>query len=784
MTWREMGMGLGGFVVSIMVVLAGARFAYAQSDTVAINIPAQELSTALTALAEQTQVQLLYASELARGLTTKGVSGTVTLDEAVRQLLEGTGLQHTFTDAKTVTLQKAPVSAAAGHGEPASGSEPLAERKPIKLPEVKITADWLGVPTPEVAKKHPGARTVITNRELTESGARTVEDALRKVPGVRVFDETGTGVLPNIGVRGLSPLRSEQVLVLVDGIPITLAPYGQTGLSLFPLTLNTVESIDVARGGVAVHYGPNNVGGVINFVTKQIPRTPTVTAKETLSVAGTGRMLTDSYVRAGGFVSDKLGLQVQANVINGDSVRAHSQTSVNNVTFDANWFVTNNADIKAGLQYYETQNDLPGALTPQSYARDRNQSTRPLDRFNGDTLRGHFNYNYHFGNGAEFSWTNFSHRSNRQFFFGNATNADTVSTLKQSSPRNFLVYGSEPRFTFTLARGIKQKIAVGARYMREEVDFLVDARNLATGAYTVSRNYRFENHAVAAYLSDTFTLLDGKLKITPGIRMEQINLDFRNNLTGAQTRNPTTDWLPGLDLGYQASDAVFLFANFHESLRSAQFTQIAFSGGLDAERAKNYEAGIRLNPTKQIDTSFTVFRFDFDNKLEFVSQAAAFRNLGKAYHQGGEVELAWRPEQIRGLEFKIAYAYVDTKQLSGTTQGKELPLAPHHQLNPQVNYRDGNWNWNLNGLYQSAAFSDGANTVNENASGSIGKIPSYSIWNTQVTHDFRWSGAKMKAGLALNNMFNEEYYLRGIDFSQGRMPGLGRTVLLTLQMDL
>ena len=47
--------------------------------------------------------------------------------------------------------------------------------------EVTVSADWLGSPTPTAAKKHPGARTVITNAELSQSGARTLEDALRTV---------------------------------------------------------------------------------------------------------------------------------------------------------------------------------------------------------------------------------------------------------------------------------------------------------------------------------------------------------------------------------------------------------------------------------------------------------------------------------------------------------------------------------------------------------------------------------------------------------------------------
>ncbi|AAZ96675.1 TonB-dependent siderophore receptor [Thiobacillus denitrificans ATCC 25259] len=653
-----------------------------------------------------------------------------------------------------------------------------------QLEAVSVSADWLGAATPEAAKKHPGARTVVTEQELAESGARTVEDALRTVPGVRVLDESGTGILPNIGVRGLSPLRSEQVLVLVDGMPITLAPYGQTGLSLFPLTLNAVEAIDVARGGVAVHYGPNNVGGVINFVTKRIPRKPAFTAKETLSIASSGNLLSDTYLRAGGFVSERLGLQAQANLIEGEAERDHSSTSVQNLMLDADWFLTDSANLRAGLQYYKTENDMPGALTPASYEADREQSTRPLDRFDGDTLRGHVTYSQAFANGAELSWANFAHRSNRQFFFGNSSNADTPSTNEMSSPREFWVYGSEPRLTFDIDAGVKQKISLGARYLREEVDYVVDSRTLATNAYAVTRDWRFENDAVAAYLSDTFFLLDDRLKVTPGVRHETVDLYYRNNLTGAETRDTTKDWLPGIDIGYQASDAVFLFANYHKSLRPVQFTQITFGGDLDAERAENYEAGIRVAPTANVDTSLTAFRFDFDNKLEFVSQAVGFRNLGEARHQGVEAEVAWRPAAVRGLELKTAYTYVDTEQRSGQFEGNELPLAPHHQLNLQGNYRSGDWNWNLNGLYQSASFSDGANTVDENATGSVGRIPAYSVWNAQVTRDFRWNGTKMKAALALNNLFDRDYYFRGVDFSQGRMPAPGRAALLTLQMDM
>lgn len=655
---------------------------------------------------------------------------------------------------------------------------------PATLPAITVTSDWLGAPTAASARTHPGARSIVDEKALTESGARSLEDALRQVPGVTVTDESGTGILPNIGVRGLNPLRSEQVLLLQDGIPMTLAPYGQTGASLFPLTLQAVQAVDVARGGVAVHYGPNNVGGVVNFITRRIPARPAASASETVTVSRTGRVLADSHLRAGGFLNDRLGLQVQANVIDGEGERAHSDTSVQNLMLDAEWFPTDRSELRAGLQRYVTRNELPGALTPRAYAQDRTQSTRPLDRFDGDTTRAHLTYRHGFGNGTELAWRNFGHRSTRVFEFGNATNADTASTLRQTSPRDFVVYGTEPSLSVAIGGAVPQKIMVGARYLREEVDYKVDSRNLATGAFSVTRDWRFENDAHAAYVSDTFSLLDEKLKVTPGVRYEQVRLFYRNNATGAQTRDTTRDWLPGLDIGYQATPAVFVFANAHRSLRPVQFTQITFGGDLAAERAKNYEAGVRWAATPALDLSATAFRFSFDNKLEFVNATTGFRNLGQARHQGAELEAKWRPQAVRGLELGGAYTHVDTEQLSGAFRGNELPHAPRHQFALATTYRAAGWTWSLNGHYQSAMYSDGANTEAENASGSVGRIPSCWLWNAHVGYAFAWSGTKMKAGLGINNLFDRDYYFRGVDYSQGRMPQPGRAVMATLQVEL
>ena len=187
-----------------------------------------------------------------------------------------------------------PISVAALISAPAMAQGPTsdADDTQFALPAVTVTGDWLGAPTEESEKTYTGSRTVVDSEELHERGALNLEDALRATPGVLVLDETGTGILPNIGVRGLNPLRSERLQILTDGYPIAIGPYSNVGVSLFPVTLPSLEAVDVVRGGATVHYGPNNVGGVVNFVTRPIPAETSQTLRERVTIAEeTGNIL-------------------------------------------------------------------------------------------------------------------------------------------------------------------------------------------------------------------------------------------------------------------------------------------------------------------------------------------------------------------------------------------------------------------------------------------------------------------------------------------------------------
>lgn len=656
-----------------------------------------------------------------------------------------------------------------------------------QLDALIVQSDWLGETNEESVKTYPGSREVLTSEELHERGALNLEDALRGVNGVQVLDETGTGILPNIGIRGLNPLRSSRLQMLVDGYPVAIGPYTNVGVSLFPVTLPSIEAIDIVRGGAAVHYGPNNVGGVLNMVTKPISRDLQQTIRERITIAeDTGNAYYDTYYRASGFVTDDLGLQLQVNLQDGEGFRDHSETDVQNFILDAQYFVNDQHELDMQLQYYNVNAELPGSLSPAAYRADRTDSQRLDDGYDADMIRGTLTWTYNPSDDVEFQWRNFAHKADRTFFFGQDLTsgghwADPSATASHiaDSPRVFHVYGTEPRIT---VREGNHTIMAGARFVKEQVSFDVNRLDLATDSYSEARNWNVDTEAVALYLSDTMAFANDKLTITPGIRYEDVRTDFEDRRTNFKNENDTDKFLPGLTVGLQATDSTFLFANAQRSLVPVQIAQVTKQGEVGNELAWNYEIGARTQVTTDINVSATLFRIDYDDQLQHNRTLDIYENLGETRHQGVEWTADW--QATPRLALGLAYTYLDTEQLNGDNKGNKLANAPEHHISAHAGYRVGPWQANLTALHVSDSYSDADNTRQETANGSAGKLPAYTLVNSRISRDFIVSGNNLQLALAANNLLDEAYYFRGVDVSPvGRLPAPGRSFILEASLD-
>ncbi|MBD0327294.1 MAG: TonB-dependent receptor plug domain-containing protein, partial [Pyrinomonadaceae bacterium] len=149
--------------------------------------------------------------------------------------------------------------------------------------------------TPEVAERIPGSVEVLDQQLLETSRVFTSSEALRKAAGINVRDEEGFGLRPNIGIRGLNPTRSTKVLLLEDGIPLTYAPYGDNASYYHP-PIDRFESVEILKGSGQILYGPQTVGGVINYITRNPPAKPS----GSLMLVGGNRDYFNGHVNYGG----------------------------------------------------------------------------------------------------------------------------------------------------------------------------------------------------------------------------------------------------------------------------------------------------------------------------------------------------------------------------------------------------------------------------------------------------------------------------------------------------
>jgi outer membrane receptor for ferrienterochelin and colicins len=113
----------------------------------------------------------------------------------------------------------------------------------------------------------PAVSSVITSRDIEAMGATDLDQALESVPGLHV-SKSNVASKPIYSFRGIHTLENSQVLMLVNGIPITNVFQGDRGQIWGGMPLENVARIEVIRGPGSALYGADAFSGVINVITK------------------------------------------------------------------------------------------------------------------------------------------------------------------------------------------------------------------------------------------------------------------------------------------------------------------------------------------------------------------------------------------------------------------------------------------------------------------------------------------------------------------------------------
>src|SRR5690606_10751819 len=136
-------------------------------------------------------------------------------------------------------------------------------------------------------------------------------------------------------------------------IPLAPAPYGHPGSSLFPFTLERVYAIDVQRGGNSVRYGPNNVSGTINFLTRPIPTRPTIEGRVRYDTFDNA-----SYYASFGATEGPFGVLLETVYKDGDSFRENGDYTLQNYALKTHYDVSERVRVFAQVEHFEDDTRL------------------------------------------------------------------------------------------------------------------------------------------------------------------------------------------------------------------------------------------------------------------------------------------------------------------------------------------------------------------------------------------------------------------------------------------
>ncbi len=676
------------------------------------------------------------------------------------------------------------------------------------LEAIKITGNWLDEPNEEKVLKHPGARTIVDRKQMEERGATDVRDALNLVPGVQVQESNGTGgsdVSLNLGVRGLPSRLSPRSTVLMDGIPLSYAPYGQPQLSLFPLTLGNVETIDVVRGAGSVRYGPQNVGGIINFVTHPIPDEFTARFSSGADIAsGTGNVKATPNFLIGGTNDDGFGAALLYSGIHGEGYReSNDRTDIDDIILKGSYELTDTDKISAQYHHYEGEGKMPGGLTAAEYAEDPFQSTRRYDDFSGRRDDISLRYQHDDGENNFELLTYYVDSFRGSHVEQQGTGASAGLYRLTSAPREYSYFGIEPRYSRLIELGgITQEVTVGYRYLWEESSEVaartafynrasgIDPNSLAMNTYQTSDG---GTTAHAFYIDDKIEI--GDWTITPGVRYEIISThNDIANLTGGvvtSTSSPSIDAheaLPTLSAAYQINDSWSVFANVGVSFGPQQYSQLASTtDGLHPEKATTYEIGTHYEGDNW-SGELTLFNIDFDKELYLgrtIVGEGIWTDLGATRHRGveaaGRYDLSDLSPALDGLSLSATYAYTEATYEAGAFEGRDLPFYSRHFGSVGARYQYSDWAINADVFAQSKQHSpgnaaDGATYVtDEDPTGRLGDIPGYATVNLRVAYEPQDKKNAPKFAFGVKNLFDKEYFTRSTDNNGGKFVGQPRT---------
>lgn len=564
----------------------------------------------------------------------------------------------------------------------------------------------------------PAVATVITAADIQAMGVTDIDEVLQTVPGLTVAHLLPYDNKPIYIVRGIATQYNPQVLMLINGIPITSIYLGDRGDVWGGMPVENIARIEVIRGPGSALYGADAFSGVINIVTK----TATDIAGLQLGVRAGSFNTSDAWLHYGG----KLGaFEVAAYLGAGRTdghqriVEADAQTT-NDAIFGTRASlapgpvslgrraVDGALDLAYGLWRFRAsvkQRDDVGSGSGVAGALDRNGRSFNR-RITADLGYQNPNFAKDWNLSVQASWFNMETRSWLELLPPGTVLLGPFPEGMIGAPEKWERHGRlQAAAGYTGWAG--HRLRFGAGVAQEDVYRIRERKNFTLvyvpgignvpaplGAVVdVSATQPFldprRRESAFAYVQDEWSLARD-WTLTAGVRRDHYS-DF------GDTTNPRLALV--WDTAYNLT-AKLLYGT---AFRAPSFVELYAINNpvtlgnplVKPERVETLEAALAWQPSGKLNLGLNVFRYAMKDILRQVPNAdpttgTTARNTGRQVGHGLEFEAVW--DATRDLRLAANYGY---QRSTDKASGQDAGIAPHHHL-----YLRGDWRlwpgWLLN----------------------------------------------------------------------------------------
>ena len=655
------------------------------------DIPAGSLESVLISFQKISGIEVVIPDDKMRSVSSPGVVGRYSVDQALREILRGTGISHRFTDRNKAILEI--------HAE--GGSVEVRDDARLSVSSTKYTQPLLD--TPQTIN-------VISKDVIEEQGATTLRDVLKNVPGLTITaGEGGNPAGDNLTLRGFSARND----IFIDGVR-DLSPQSRDPFNL--------EQVEVVKGPGSVYTGRGSTGGSINLLNK-IPGLRK-------AFSGTLDFGTDSTRRVTADINLPLGSSVGFRL---NALAHHSGVAGRDVVEFERWGVAPSLTFGLGkptrftVSYYKLKQDnisdygipwVPVTNNALVEFRDRpapvprntfyGLRNRDFEKLNSDLVTLKFEHDFNDGlslrNQLRYANSSRDSMATPPRFANN--NSTAINREMRSWVTEDKVWDNQTDFVARFNTGkIEHALVTGVDFTRENNTrvtrtaptmlttlFNPNPDDVFTGAITVSPIVGdVTANSQALYLFDT-AKLGQRWELNGGLRWDRFAADGITT-TGAPVSR--VDRMLSVRAGavFKPLPQGAVYASYGTSLNPS-LEGLSYNTAntvIDPEKTYTVEAGSKWDLFGgRMLLSGAVFRVEKLNaRTPGVSPGDPLQVLeGKQLVKGGELSV--EGNVTRAWQVLAGYTYLDSETVDSNTVteiGKELVNTPRNSFNIWSTYR-------------------------------------------------------------------------------------------------